>query len=407
MSPDPVTPPKAGSPPPDPRSDRERPVAHRALRWSWAALILLTLALTTGLRLIHFPAALILGPMISAIVIALTRPGPELPKGATIVAQSILGCLIAHALSPNLLVALAPQWPILLGMNLAVLLGISGLGLMVARFQWLPGAAGIWGMSPGGAGAMVLLAEAYGADKRLVAVMQYLRLLCAVAAVIALGALLGEPHTGAPAIALPGGPSTRWLAPLHPAPLLVTACLASASVAIAFWLKKRALVLFVPVLGGIAAQFLGGPAPEVPPLLSAAAFALIGWHVGLSFTQASLLHAARLMPRILAGIVGILLLCAACAAVMAKVAGVSFLTAYLALNPGGTDVVMAMAANISVDLPLILAMQISRLILCIAIAPALGRLAANHHAMRLRKQVSPPKAQDQADRLANDVDAVL
>lgn len=368
---------------------------------SWAALIALTGLLTIGMRLAHVPAALMLGPMLAAIGVALFRPGAKLPKGSTLVAQATMGCLIAHALSPHLLAALAPKWPILLGMNLAMMLGIAALGLVVTRFQWLPGTAGIWGMSPGGAGAMVLLAEAYGGDKRLVAVMQYLRLLCAACAVVAIGSLLGQPHVGPAAIALPGGAATPWLAPIHPPGLGMTAALSALAVGLSLRLRSPALVLFLPIFGGIGVQMAGWPAPEVPPLASAAAFALVGWHIGLSFTRDSLASCARLVPRILLGIVAILLLCMALAALLARMAHVSFLTAYMALNPGGADVVLVMAANISVDLPLILAMQISRVILVIAISPALGRLAASRH---LGAAEDP---EDGADRLAKDVDSVL
>lgn len=373
----------------------------RSLGLSWAALVGLTLVLTGAMRLLHLPAALMLGPMISAIAIAILRPGARLPKGATVLAQAVLGCLIAHALSPHLLADLAPRWPLMLGMNLVMILAIAGLGLLTARFGWLPGTAGIWGMSPGGAGAMVLLSEAYGADKRIVAVMQYVRLLCAALAVVAIGSLLGQPHVGPPAIALPGGPSTPWLAPIDWAGLAMTIALSAAAVGASMRWGKPALVLLIPVFGGIAVQIAHWPAPAVPPIVSAIAFALIGWHVGLSFTRASLMHTARLAPRILACSVAILILCAALAVVLAWMGGVSFLTAYMALNPGGTDVVLAMAANIAVDLPLILAMQLTRLVLVIAVAPGLGRLASGHHL----KAVDQP--QDPAAKLADDVDSVL
>jgi uncharacterized membrane protein AbrB (regulator of aidB expression) len=45
------------------------------------------------------------------------------------------------------------------------------------RYSALPGATGAWGSSPGGASAMVVMAQEYGADVRLVALMQYLRVL--------------------------------------------------------------------------------------------------------------------------------------------------------------------------------------------------------------------------------------
>lgn len=349
---------------------------------SWTILIGTTAVLTVAMRLVHLPGALLLGPMVAAIGVAVYVPGASLPRGATIVAQSILGCLIAHALSPRLLLALAPHWPVMLGMNLLVVLGILALGILTTRLRWLPGTAGIWGMSPGGAAAMVMLSEAYGSDKRLVAVMQYLRLLCAVFAVIMVGSLLGSPHVGEPAVTLPGAPGAGWFPPLQPLALLTTIGLATAAIAAATLLRKATLVIFVPIFGGIALQSAGWVAPEVPPLVSAGAFTIIGWHIGLGFTRASLLHSARLIPRIMLAIAAILLLCALLSLLFARLAHVTFLTAYMALNPGGADVVMVMAASIAVDLPLIMAMQISRLILVFAIAPFLARLAASRMSNR-------------------------
>lgn len=372
---------------------------------SWAVLIVLTAALTVGLRLAHVPAALMLGPMIAGIVVAIYRPGATLPRGTTFVAQAVLGCLIAHALSPHLLVALAPRWPILLGMNLLLMLGILTMGTLMTRTGWLPGTAGIWGMSPGGASAMVMLSEAYGGDKRLVAVMQYLRLVCAALGVILIGSLLGTPHQGSTALALPGGPGTPWFVPIDSGATAATIVLAGTGVGLSLALSKATLVIFIPVFGGIVLQAAGGPAPEVPPLLSGAAFAVIGWHIGLSFTRASLLYTARLVPRILVGIVAILLLCAALSWFLARLTGASFLTAYMALNPGGSDVVMVMAASVSVDLPLILAMQILRLIMVVAISPALSRLAASHHLKSMKTPNGSPE--NAASQLAKDVDEVL
>jgi membrane AbrB-like protein len=366
-------------------------------------LIGLTVLLILGMRLAHVPAALMLGPMVAGMVIATYRPGPQLPRGATVVAQAVLGCLIAHAMSPHLLVALAPRWPILLGMNLLVVLGILGLGIIATRMQFLPGTAGIWGMSPGGAAAMVMLSEAYGSDKRVVAVMQYLRLVCAVLAVILVGSMLGTPHVGPPTMMLPG-PGTDWLPHVDIRAFATTIVLATAGVALALLLRKPTLVIFVPIFTGIALQSAGWVAPEVPPLLSAAAFGAIGWHIGLSFTRASLLHCARLLPRILAGIAAILLLCAALSVLFSRLAHVDFVTAYLAINPGGADVVMVMAASVAVDLPLVMAMQISRLLLVIALAPILGRLAANHYLKA--KAAGEGPSDDAARELARDVDTI-
>ncbi|MEN1508411.1 AbrB family transcriptional regulator, partial [Pseudomonas aeruginosa] len=64
---------------------------------------------------------------------------------------------------------------------------------LLVRYSSLPGNTGAWGSSPGGAAAMVAMAQDYGADIRLVAFMQYLRVLfVAGAAVLVTRMMLGD-----------------------------------------------------------------------------------------------------------------------------------------------------------------------------------------------------------------------
>ena len=87
----------------------------------------------------------------------------------------MIGCLIAKAIGAASMGTMLKQWPIfLIGIG-AVMAFAAVLGVLLARWKVLPGTTAIWGSSPGAATAMVLMAEAFGADIRLVAVMQYLR----------------------------------------------------------------------------------------------------------------------------------------------------------------------------------------------------------------------------------------
>lgn len=346
---------------------------------SWAALVALTLALTAAMRIGHVPGALLLGPLVAGIIVTIYLPGARIPRRLPIVAQAVLGCVIARAMSPELLAQFLPHWPLILVMNLLMIFGIFALGVGSTWLRLFPGTAGIWGMSPGGASTMVVLSEAYGGDKRIVALMHYLRLIWAVLAVIAMAMFLGSPRHGDPGIALPGTVGMVWFPPIEVGALAISAGLILAGLVVARLLRSPLLAIFIPLFGGVAVQLFHWGNVQVPPLASALAFGVIGWNVGLSFTRESLAHSARLIPRIMGSIVAILLLCMGLAALAAAWAHVDFLTAYMALNPGGLDVVFLTAASIDVDLPLIMTMQISRLILVILIAPVLGRLAASRH----------------------------
>ncbi len=58
-------------------------------------------------------------------------------------------------------------------------------------------------------------------------------------------------------------------------------------------------------------------------------------------------------------------------------AGIDPLTAYLATSPGGMDSIAIIAAAIDVDVPFIMALQTARMLIVMAIGPALARRLAN------------------------------
>ncbi|MBL4802191.1 MAG: AbrB family transcriptional regulator [Emcibacter sp.] len=343
---------------------------------SWVALLILTGVLTAGMRLAHLPGALMLGPMFAGMIVALNLPTIKLPKWTTIVAQGVLGCLIASVMPPEFLVMAAPFWPLIVGMNLLQILGIFGLGVVATRMRWFPGTAGIWGMAPGGASAMIMLSDEYGSDKQLVALMHYMRLICSVLVVIMMALLIGTARQGDPGVPLPGMAEMIWFPPVDLISLATMAVIIVIGILLSRALGIAIFVIFVPLFCGIALQMTEMVTIEVPPIASTLAFAVIGWHVGLSFTRSSLLYCAKLIPRILMSVAAILCLCVGLSFLLAKLWHVDFLTAYMALNPGGVDVVLLTASTINVDLTIIMTMQITRLILAIAIAPSLARFAA-------------------------------
>jgi membrane AbrB-like protein len=79
------------------------------------------------------------------------------------------------------------------------------------------------------------------------------------------------------------------------------------------------------------------------------------------------------MPRIVAVIFAMIALCGALSVPLARVTGVDALSAYLALSPGGLDSVLIIATSTHVDLPLILAAQVVRLLVVMTVAPPLAR----------------------------------
>jgi membrane AbrB-like protein len=138
--------------------------------------------------------------------------------------------------------------------------------------------------------------------------------------------------------------------------------------------KIPAGALLVPMIIGVVLSESRVATITLPLWLLAGSYALVGWSIGLRFTRPMVLHAARLLPRIVASIFVLIALCGCLAYVLHIVTGTDALTAYLATSPGGADSVAIIAASSKVDLPFVMSMQIARMLLLILIGPSLARL---------------------------------
>lgn len=340
-------------------------------RWSqWLLLLLASLALGVGLQTCHIPAALLLGPMIVGVAMGLLGATVRIPTRLFIVAQAVLGCMIAQSLSPAILTPLLDDWPLVLLVLFATLAASGVSGWCLVRFSGLPGPTGAWGSSPGGASAMVAMAGDFGADVRLVAFMQYLRVLfvataAAMVARIGLGDEAGH-----------GSASLEWFPPLD------WRFLATLGIAVAgAWLGPRLRIpsgaLLLPMIIGAALHSSGVMALQVPEWLLALAYTLIGWSVGLRFTRPIFLLALRTLPQMVASIVALMLFCGLLAWMLTRFLPVDLMTAYLATSPGGLDTVAIIAAGSRVDMSFVMAMQTLRLFTILLTGPAMARFISN------------------------------
>ena len=334
----------------------------------WAALLGATVIGVAALELARLPAALLLGAMGAAILLAWFEARVKIPPWGFVIAQGFVGCLVARAITPAILTTILHRWPMFLFLIAAVIVFATALGYALARWRILPGTTAVWGSSPGAATAMVLMADAYGGDMRLVAVMQYLRVAC-VGLTASLVARAWTAHA-------PAAASIPWFPPLEPVSFLATLALGVGGAILGLKLRIPAGALLVPL-------FIGAPLAAahlititLPPWLLAIAYALVGWSIGFRFTRDMALHAGRQLPKILASIFALIAMCGALAFALHEAAGTDALTAYLATSPGGADAVAIIAASSPVDVPFVMAMQIGRLLIVILIGPSLARMIA-------------------------------
>jgi membrane AbrB-like protein len=103
----------------------------------------------------------------------------------------------------------------------------------------------------------------------------------------------------------------------------------------------------------------------------------VGWSIGLRFTRAILIHAARAFARVAASILALIVVSGVLAAFLVATVGVDPLSAYLATSPGGADSVAIIAASTKVDLPFVMTMQALRMAVVLVMGPSLLRFLAN------------------------------
>lgn len=336
---------------------------------AWAALLLLSLVFSLLLQAAQLPAALLLGPLAAGIAVASAGGTVRLPREPLLVGQGVIALLIARAFTPAIVSTVAADWPLFIGVILAVIAASSGLGWVLARLQVLPGTVAVWGASPGAATTMVLMAEAYGADARLVAFMQYTRVVFVTVAASIVAHLGTVAAGGEP-------PAVAWFPPLPAIPFAMTLVLGAGGAFLGRALRIPAGALLVPMVVGGALQGAGLVEIVLPPWLLAASYALVGWNIGLSFTRTILQHAARAFLPVAASIILQIVLCMGLAALLWRFAGADPLTAYLATSPGGMDSVAIIAASSNVDMPFVMALQAVRLVLVMLLSPGLSRLVA-------------------------------
>ena len=341
-------------------------------RWplalQWVALLALSVALIVPLELTGFPAALLLGPMLAAILFGVGDAQLRVPSPVFIVAQAVIGCMMARALPSAVFVELVNEWPIyVLGISSVVVVA-AGLGILLARLRVLPGTTAIWGSAPGAASAMVIMADAFGADARLVAFMTYLRVALVALTASVVGRLFTEGGGAAP--------TPDWFAPVAAIPFAETIAVIVVSLIVARLARFRAGAILLPMVIAIVAQNFAGLRIELPPALLGVSFALVGWSIGLRFTPDILRHAMRALPAVFGSIIALIAICGAFACLLVWLAGVGPLTAYLATSPGGADSVAIIAANSDVDVPFVMAMQAGRLLVVLTTGPALAKFIA-------------------------------
>lgn len=354
-----------------PQATFQGPLTRLTPALQWLFLVCLTAALAGVMLYGTMPAALLIGPMLAAVTTGALGAGIRVPGLVFAAAQTLVGLLIGGSLEPAILASFVDIWPILLIAVVATVGASSFLGFIVSRWKILPGTTAVWGSAPGAATAMVLMAGAFGADARLVAFMQYLRVIFVTVAAAVI-ARLWVDTSGVEV------PATVWFPSIEFNAFAITLATAMVGGAFGRLVRLPAPFFLGGMLAGAVVHLGGGLTLELPPWLMGGAYMMVGWTIGLKFDRALLRTAFKALPQVVISIVALMAFCGALAWFLHVEWGIDPLTAYLATSPGGMDsvAIIAAAASQNVNLSFIMAVQMARFLFVLLAGPPISRMVA-------------------------------
>lgn len=343
----------------------------------WAAVAVLAFALGSlaeyyGLPAPHLFAAAIVGLVVS--LGGLSRA--KLPSLLYKAAQAVTGVVVGAYLNLSALGAVGAHWLPVLGVTLITLvLSIAG-GVALSHVSGLDKATASLGMVAGGSAGIVAASDELGADARLVAFMQYLRLLVVVLAAPLLVRFVLSPSGTYEAL---GPKEVESAAGLWG--YLLTPVLAAFGVWAGTRLKIPLGTLLVPLVltAGVASvgsslgAFAGNVDDVAPEAFREVAFMLIGLEVGLRFTPEAFRRAGGLWREMLGFVLALVVITGLLAWGLSAITGLRPLDAYLATTPGGINAILATSFASGANTSFVFAVQALRLGLMVLVAPPVVR----------------------------------
>ena len=343
-----------------------------ARRWhqvlDGAAVVLGALAVTLVFTLLDLPSPALFGGLVAGLVRALAVPRRiEVPPPAMTAAQAVVGVAIGALMDLDTLRAVGENWLAVLLVTIATLLLSLVAGQLLRLQRGISPVTGAFAMIAGGASGIIVMARELGADQRMVAVLQYLRVLLIVVLMPVVATTLYGASPGSGGAADTGAPG--W-----PVGLLFTVGCAVTGLLVGRLVPFPAVSMLGPMVVAAVVDLTGlGSGAQVPDLVQSAAFLVIGLQVGISFTRDSLRTIGRALPLALGTILALIVACAGLGAVLAAATGTSALDGYLATTPGGLYAVLATATDSGANATFVLAVQVLRLFVMLLSAPLIAR----------------------------------
>jgi len=327
----------------------------------WGGAVVVTAALGALMSAWRVPSGWLIAALLSAGAVAVAT-GHELTPHKRVLrpAQGVIGIIAAAPLAGVATTTMARYLGVSALCSGATLLLCLGCALVLARAaKTLSPASALLSTLAGGASGISTMAPDLRVDHRYVALSQYLRLIVVTLTLPVVLQLAG------------GHPNMTGHTDNHATVLSVGAAAAIIFGAgqLGLRLKWPAPYLLATMLAALLIEMItqGQFVPALPSPILIAAYVVIGWQAGGSFTRSSIRQFLRLMP-LTCTFVGLAIGgCLGLAAAVSSWTDLSLAQAYLATTPGGIYAVLG-AANDSGAGPLVVTMQVFRLLVMVATA---------------------------------------
>ncbi len=327
----------------------------------WGLAIAAGLVLGGALGGLHMPAAAMVGPMIAGAVVALLGAGLRLPDGIGRMGQGVAGCLIALNLDAAALHQTLGNWPVALVFVVLTFGAACLVGLVASGWTGLDRELALWGFLPGMMSTVIAVAHERGLDSRMIALIQILRLMLVIAAMVVVAMLVSGPAMA---------PGSGQAATLQSTALVLLLC--GIGTAAARWLPFIPAAASLVPLSLATALVLGGCNLAMPGWLVVLAFLAIGLQVGLRFTPALLRRGLSALPGLAAACLLLIGLCGAGGVALSWIAGVSLMSGILATVPGSIDSIAILAIGTGADLAFVMGLQTLRMFAVVIFGPMLA-----------------------------------
>ncbi|MDP9881836.1 membrane AbrB-like protein [Variovorax boronicumulans] len=337
------------------------------------ATLLLALAAALACVALHTPLPWMIGPLFAVSLASIAGQPTASHTPLRNLGQWVIGTALGLYFTPQVVTLVAGVWwAILLAIGWALLLG-WGFGrwlhrVHAARMPHVPEksmrATTYFAGAIGGASEMTLLAESAGARTDLVAAAHSLRLM-----VVTVTIPFAMQWSGLHGLEI-NPPGVREV---NPAGLALLALATGAGGLVMRALGRTNPWFMGPLLVAMGFTVAGQSLSAVPTWLSNTAQLVIAVSLGVRFSREFLHTAPRWLGSVALGTVGMLVLCAGAAWLLAGATGLHPATMILGTSPGGIAEMSITAKVLQLGVPVVTAFQVCRLVAVLLIVGPMYR----------------------------------